>query len=466
MNKREMRSVTLHVEDLRPYDVVIVGGGTAGLPSAIAASKQKAKTLLIEDTGSVGGLLISGLPLQGFEDENGRPLTGGIFREFLTRLTEVGGSTGAIPHETEHRVLASVDPPTARCVAFQMLSESTVKPLLHTRLIAAIRNGSTIQEIIVAGKSGLQSVRAKIFIDATGDGDLAAMAGVPFEKGRPKDGLTQSPALLFRLGGVNMEKVRDYFKHHPEEYLYAALLREGYSLNEHFLEKALLFSGFSKQIAEGRKRAVYGSGKDSLLFCVLPRSGQVLMNTIILLGLDATDSTSLTKGEVEASAEILPLIDFIRSWIPGFEQSFLIEVEKGLSIRESRRIVGEHVLTREDIQGSREFDDGVAIGSHFIDIHPVADNTWQTIRIRGTYEIPYRCLIAKGVENLLVAGRCISASHEAFASLRVMNTCCALGEAAGTAAGLAVRQNLLPRQLDGKRLKKMLLEPLRGDLKT
>ena len=455
-----MSTRNLSVDELPRYDVAVIGGGTAGLPAAIAASRREAKVLLVEDSGSVGGLLISGLPLQGFDDENGKPITGGIFREFLQRLTEEGGSTGPVPHETEHCVLASVDPPIARCVAFRMAGESKADLLLHTRLVAVIREGKKVREVILAGKSGLQSLKAEVFIDATGDGDLAAMADVPFEKGRPKDGLTQTPALLFRLGGVDMVKVRAYFKDNPEEFLYANLLREGQTLTEDFLGKTLLFSGFTKQIEAGLSAGEYDSKKQSLLFCALPQSDQVLMNTVILLGLDATDQKSLTDGEIAASAEILPLVRFIQRRIPGFEKSHLVEVDRALAIRESRRIMGDYILTAEDIQQRRQFEDAVVLGSHFIDIHPVADSRWQTIRIRGTYQIPYRCLLPKGVDNLLVAGRCISATHEAHASLRIMNTCVALGEAAGTAAGIAIEEGVMPREVDGGRMKKMMVEPL------
>jgi len=458
-----MPTRNLNVNEMPQYDVAVIGGGTAGLPAAIAASRRTARVLLVEDTGSVGGLLISGLPFHGFDDEHGNPVTGGIFREFLQRLTDAGGSSGPVPHETEHCVLASVDPPIARSVAFQMAGDSKADLLLHTRLVAAVRDGRKIREVILAGKSGLQSLSAEVFIDATGDGDLAAMADFPFEKGRPEDGLTQTPALLFRLGGVDIPKVRAYFKDNPEEYLYANLLREGQSLTEDFLGRTLLFSGFTKQIEAGLEVGEYDSKKPSLLFCSLPRSDQVLMNTVVLLGLDATEQKSLTDGEVAASAEILPLVRFIQKRIPGFEKSHLIEVDRSLAIRESRRVTGDYILTEKDIQQRKRFDDGIALGSHFIDIHPVADAHWQTLRIQGTYEIPYRCLLPAGADNLLVAGRCISATHEAFASLRVMNTCVALGEAAGTAAGIAIEQEVLPRKVDGVMLKKMLLEPLMND---
>ncbi len=458
-----MSTRNLNVKELPRYDVAVIGGGTAGLPAAIAASRRGARVLLVEDSGSVGGLLISGLPLQGFDDENGRSVTGGIFREFLRRLTEAGGSTGPVPHETEHCVLASVDPPIARCVALEMAAESDADLLLHTRLVSATREGGTILEAILAGKSGLQSLTADVFIDATGDGDLAAMADFPFEKGRPEDGLAQTPALLFRLGGVDIGKLRTYFKDNPQEYLYAELLREGQTLTEDFLGKTLLFSGFSKQIEAGTKAGEYNSKKKSLLFCTLPRSDQVLMNTVVLLGLDATDQKSLTDGEIAASAEILPLVRFIQKRIPGFEKSHLIEVDRGLAIRESRRIMGDYVLTVNDIQQREKFEDAVVLGSHFIDIHPVADSHWETIRIRGTYEIPYRCLLPRGADNLLMAGRCISATHEAHASLRIMSTCVALGEAAGTAAGIAIEDEVSPRKIDGTKLKEILVEPLLAD---
>lgn len=394
---------------MEKYNVIIAGGGFAGVGAALAAARNGLKVMLIERGNCFGGAAVTGLinPFMPFWS-NATPdgekkrfyLSAGIFREILNNLSEAG-ALGANEMTFDEEYL--------KLLLNRMITHAGITPLFHSYVTGADMNGGIVNTITVANKSGNTQFAADYFIDATGDGDIAALSGFPFRIGRDKDGLCQPMTLCFRLANVDME----------------AFSRSRSSINP--LYKELREQGKIKNIRE-----------DVLYFYTLT-DGIVHFNSTRIVRRNPVDAFDLTEAEIEVREQVFELHNFLRERIDGFQNSRLIMTAPQIGVRESRKIDGEYILTGEDLIACIKFEDSIAAGNYDIDIHnPEGSGTSHYYFKDGEYyTIPYRCLIPKGSKNLLVAGRCISATHEAQASIRIMPIVCCLGEAAGTAAAVA-----------------------------
>jgi len=415
---------------IREVDVVVAGGGPAGFIAGVSAARNGVRALIIERYGFLGGMATAGLvgPF-GLRDRE-RPIVEGIPKEFLDRLEAAGGALRSYEGRWEG---CAFDPEVFKYIADQMVEEAGGELLLHSLACNTIVEDNIIKAVIIESKSGRQAIAGKVFIDATGDGDIAFFSGVPFEKGRKEDNLLQPMTLMYRMGNVKMDSVWN---------------------NEKIL---------SEKMKEARKkgevppyRVCFGSLGSTI------RKGEISVNTTRLYG-DGTKVEDLTRAEIQARKDIKKLMDFWKRHTLTYSKSHLIDTAPQIGVRETRRIIGEYMLTAEDILNYRKFDDVIALGNWEIDLHDPTGGTKEAdiaIRLkRGcVYQIPYRCLVPKKIDNLLVAGRCISTTHEANGSTRVMPICMALGQAAGTAAALAVKQNVGPRDVDVSILQKNLSE--------
>lgn len=436
--------------------VIVVGGGPAGLVAAIASARNGADTLLIESSGCLGGVATSGLlsvwgPFDNGDRnldwerdkriEKGLPLTKamkvgtriikGIPDEILNNLIKLKGAIdygyGFIP----------VNPETLKYVAEKMVLESGAKILYYTQIVDVIREKHRIKAVVSANKSGLQKHYGDIFIDTTGDGDLSAFAGVPFKKGRSKDGRMQGVTMVFRLGGVEFSG--RFFTERKE------------------IEKCNY--KFKQAHKEGKLSNPYGVG---CIGSIPAMAGVVAVNTQHTHDIDGTRAEDLTKSTIQGRKDIREIADFFKKNLKGFENSYLLDTAPMVGIRETRCIVGEYILTKKDILTSRKFKDSIGKNAYNLDIHLPDENLEanQDIFLKpGTsYDIPYRCLIPEKIENLLVAGRCISATHEAQSSVRIMPCCMVTGEAAGIAASLSLEKKTFPKNLDISLLQENLLK--------
>jgi hypothetical protein len=302
-------------------------------------------------------------------------------------------------------------------------------------------------------------VPAKCFVDCTGDGDLAARAGAKFVYGREGDGEAQPVSAIFRVGGVDLDKTWAYLEDHPEDFE----TPPGYNGSEYSVEKfrstpGIGVAGFRSLIARARAAGDYTIPRDDMGFNPFPGRREVTVNITRVHGIDGTDPDDLTRAEIDTQLQILESLRFLRKYVPGFEQSYVVSSPFQVGIRETRHILGGYVLTKDDVVTGRDFADQVARGAYPLDIHDVnaAAGTRTDVKGGGTdlskidrsYGIPARCLVASGIDNLLVAGRAISASHAAAASARGQPVCMATGHAAGTIAALAARKGTTPSALD------------------
>ncbi|ADL69215.1 glucose-inhibited division protein A [Thermoanaerobacterium thermosaccharolyticum DSM 571] len=440
---------------MRRYDVVVIGGGVSGTIAAIAAARNGAKTLLIEQYGFLGGALTNmGVgPMMTFH-AGAKQVINGIPQEVVDNLIKYGGSPGHVLDTTGF--VSTVTPFNAEIMKYvlqKMVIESGAEILYHSFLINVELDGAYIKVIHIANKSGSERVEADVFIDATGDADLAVKCGVDYILGRPEDNLTQPMTMNVRIGNVNITDVKKYMEENPKEFTMVDIEKIKTS-------KRLMVNGFYSILKEARINGEINFERDMVLFFETDIPGEVIVNMTRVQRLNGTNIYDLTKSEIYGREQAFEVYNFMKKHIPGFQKAYLISTGPQIGVRETRKIIGEYVLTAEDLITSKHFDDCIAIGGYPIDIHsPDGDKTtYMNLGEDNIYEIPFRSLYSKKVNNLLVSGRCISSTHEANAAIRVSPIAMATGQAAGTAAYVAVKNGKKVCDIDIKELRSILLK--------
>ncbi len=446
------------------YDVVVVGAGSAGLAASIAAARNGARTLLIDAGPLVGGELLSGLPLNACLSARGEWVVGGVVRELLDRCDAMGG---LVPPYFDWRSLwlVCVDPEIVKIACALMTHEAGVHLLLNTFAEQVVAEDGRISGVIVRNRSGRTLVTGDIFVDCSGDGDLAVQAGAPWEKGGT-EGQFQPVTMMFRMQGVVTSRLLDFVVEHPEHVgLGESLHIAGISRDECARRlqaqgvASVFFDGhgplLTKAIADGE---MYPCGLVAV--CpVAPARQEVSLNTTRIANLDATDPAVLSRALPVLIDQVWQCMAFLRHRVPGFENAAYAGIAPRIGIRETRRIMGMEVLTADDVLTGRKRADGIGKGAHELDVHGAGQaHRREMIRDAGSYDIPFGCLVPRNTRNLLVAGRCLSATRDAHGSARVMGTCMAMGQAAGTAAAICVADGTPLAQLSTAALRDRLVE--------
>jgi len=440
-------------------DVVVIGGGPTGVPAALSAARAGADTMLVEQHGWVGGQINQEMPLIGFLDSNGKQIIRGLGDEIIKRLVALRASPGHIRDEHE----ASFTPLDSRmfnAVSFQMFKEAGVTVLLDSYFADVIMEGETIKAAVVANKSGLQAIEGKVFVDATGDADIVGRAGAPFTKGG-SDGKMMALLLWMLFYNVDWERFRDALMEDPQLYDVdpdtPGISGEGMKPEYFQKTRFVNFWGFRNLVREAQKKGYKPGNWRVGVWCPgrMDQGGYASLRYETADGTnDATDGGNVSEAEMELRMMVPDAVSFIHDWLPGWRDAVLASVSPILGVQDTRIATGEYTLTEDDILTSRRFEDVIAVGGAKID-------DWETYKMiypKGNYDIPYRCLVPKGVENLLVGGRSISATRKAMMSVRAMGICTATGQAAGAAAALCAKGNISPRRLDHRRLRELLLQ--------
>lgn len=448
------------------YDVIVVGGGPSGFIASIAAARTGAKTLLVERYGFLGGMpTIASLgPISPFHFGDEQVIEG-IPQQFVDRMVTVGGSTGHLKMTNPYgsgSYVCLYDREIYKWIALQMVLEAGVKLLCHSQFIDAIVENGRIYGIVVANKSGLQTYTAKVIVDATGDGDVAANANSQFVFSRLKDDTLQPATLMFEMANVDTAEVKRYMDDNPDEFEWGSEAVALHSFAPTLQQEHYVGQGFRNLVQHGFDSGNLYLGRDTILFFTTVHQGVLHFNSTRVINLDGTEVEDLTRGEIDARKQVMSLSNFLTKNILGFKKAYLSHTGAQIGIRETRHILGEYVLSEKDVISGKKFVDVVCRGYFPIDIHNCGGKSgygekggsW--IDLRDSYDIPYRCLIPIGVEYLIVAGRAISANHEACGSFRTQGSVMAIGQAAGTAAALSVLQKTSPRQLNVQLLKKKL----------
>jgi len=409
---------------MKKYDVVVVGGGFAGVASAIASAREGAKTLLVEKNNALGGSAINALvmPFMPFTTEiNGEKveLSQGIFKTICNLLKERNSYDTRKFSEEELKMILQ-----------DLAIDSGVDLLFHAYLHNVNKLDGKINSLIFSTKNGPFEIQADYFIDATGDAQVAYLAGCPVQLGREKDNLCQPMTLCFRVGNVNVEKFMASWSRFQSKY--KEYLSQGKFINPR--EDILVFRTIVPNVLH--------------------------FNTTRVVKKNPVDVVETTEAEIIARKQVYEVYQFIKEHADGLENSFLMSTAQEIGVRESRMIVGDYVLTEQDLRNFTKFEDGIAVCNYDIDIHnPEGSGTSHYYFPQGEfYTIPYRSLIPKTLDNLLVAGRCISSDHGAQASYRIMPTVCSIGEAAGVAVAQAVKKGVSVRDINVKELKQTLLK--------
>jgi hypothetical protein len=432
-------------------DVVVSGGGPAGVMAAVAATRAGASTLLLEASGHLGGSLAMGLPVLGYFDRDGQQIVRGLGEEFVDRLRARGGADQRFVDCALHNRYVIIEPEIAKIVCLEMIRDAGVELYLHSWVTGHFFEAGRLRAVIVENKSGREAIAGAMFVDTSGDGDLAARCGAPFSVGRKQDSLTQSATLTFCLDRVDTELLRRKLLEDPGRYdLYRMPHRQFRVNRKHILV------GLTNLVKEAETEGFPGMPSDRIIYITLLREGAVLIN-MTKVHVHAHDARGLSQGEAEARLQVPVVWEFLRQYVPGFEDATLTWTSSRLGVRETRHIEGDYTLTQEDLLAGRTFPDTVAVGGYPIDIHSPTGGSVD-LTLVPAYGIPYRCMVPKNVDNLLVAGRCISATHEAIGSARVMATCMAMGQGVGVASAFAVQEECSTRQVDVSKVQATLRE--------
>lgn len=417
------------------YDVVVLGGGPAGIAAAAAAARRGASTLLVERYGFLGGMGTAagvtnfcGL----FANVHGaiRRVVHGVADELLERIDRLGGLNA--PHSVFGKTMAQAyDTSAYKCAADDLLLEAGAALLFHALAVGVAPVGSgEIDALLVETKSGRRAIRGRVFVDASGDGDLAAWAGAPWEKSER----LLYPTLMFRVNGVDPERARDAVREIPR------LMDEAAASGAYRFPRRGAIVRPQKNPAEWRANVTQ----------IANAAGGAM---------DGTDADQWSAGEIEGRRQIRDYIRFLRERVAGFERAYVLDIAPQAGIRETRRVLGEYVLTGEDVVGCASFPDTIGVNGWPLERHVAGDVEWTWPPIpgsRGFNQLPYRMLLARGIDNLLVAGRCASMTSAGQSAARVSGGCFVMGQAAGTAAALALARGIAPRDLDAATLQAQL----------
>lgn len=440
------------------YEAVVVGAGTSGIPAAIALAESGIKTLLVEKNGYVGGTATIGIPMLAFLDKSGRQVTAGIAQRIVDELQRQNACF-------EHRrcpinnAVTVYNPDMLKIIALDMLRKAGVDLLLHCEVVDVNLENRKICGITVRGKGNEIYIQAPLFIDTTGDGELACLAGCSYEMGQKDTGELMPPTVMFSLRGFDEKRFFDYLEENPEQMSYGDREEgEGYGVPYFREDRNYVFGGFNKLFSELKARGECPIDRETFIYINSMTPGEIHVNSIRLLGVDATDVFQLTDAIVKGYSQIPEIIKVLKKYIPGFENCYLSAISPILGVRETRRFMGLDYLTVDRIVKGEIPEDTIALGSYKIDIPASSDQTTLFTDIEKPFGIPYGCLVSRDCENLLFAGRLASVDAMVLGATRVMPTCMAMGEAAGIAASIALKEGIAPAAVDPGKVAAILLE--------
>lgn len=433
------------------HEVIVVGGGTGGVTAAIASARQGVNTLLVEQFGYLGGSQTAALvtPMMGIAP-SGSSSIGGINEEIRQRLLASGDAA-----EQASGINGWFNPEMLKYVLEDLCLEAGVQLRYHTTLCDVIQDGNVVKGLVVQSKSGRQALLAERVIDATADADIAVMAGAPYESGRKSDGMNQAMSLRFNMGGVDFDRLCAFLNEKdPSQKRQWPFVEFAHTWDREWPISYLFHQAVKEGVIE-ESDGVYFQ-----VFSMPGRPGELSFNCPRIMDRVKGHSVDdLTRAQIIGRQKIRRLAQFCRKYLPGFEEAYIAQTAAMVGVRETRRIVGEYVFSGEDVARAAKFPDAIASGNYPMDVHNPkgkASVEFGNIRPGEYYEIPYRCLIPQRVDNLLVVGRCISTTFEGQSAMRVQGIIRTLGEAAGYAMALSVKEQISPRQVEVEKVRSLL----------
>ena len=409
------------------YDVIVAGSGPAGTAAAVMAGRMGAKVLIIEWNNAIGGISTSGMMSHWTGS-----VTSSLYTEILQRSADMNEG------EQKGKIQQLINPENLKTVYLDMLKDANVDVLLYTFVCGVVMEGDQLTGVITESKSGRRVFRSKVVVDGTGDGDVAAFAGVEYHKGRESDGKMQPTTLMFKVAGVDMSR--------------AVLL--GSFESTYQTEKGELQ-------ALAKEHIPYPAGHLLAYKSTLP--GIVTCNMTNCTDIDGTKAEDLTKAEIVCRSQMPAIVKYLREFVPGFENCYIISAGSMMGVRETRHFKGVYTLNENDILTAKVFDDWVVRGAHFnFDVHNMTGSGLDATGVQKHwtqpkgYTIPYGCLVPEKINGLLLSGRNISGTHIAHSNYRVMPICVGIGAAAGVAAATAIKKGVQVRDIKGEELQDRL----------
>ncbi|MDO4546770.1 MAG: FAD-dependent oxidoreductase [Clostridia bacterium] len=441
---------TLQVCD--DVDVLVVGAGPAGICAGISAARGGAKTLVIDQYGCVGGAATVncvGPFMTCYDAKNEYMIIKGLFSEVLERMKALGGAIDPALVEAEtsragfykigHAHVGPFDHECYKRVCTDMILESGARLLLYTQFVDVITDDGRVEGVAVCGKDGLRVIRSKVIVDCTGDGDVAVRAGAKFELGRVEDGNMQPATLFFRVYNVDSKRLAEHIREHRDEI-------------------KPFYGPFSWLI---REKAEQWGDVPRAEVCLFEgvNEGEYRLNVTRILDVDGTKADDLTRAEIEGIRQAHKVFDFLKKYAVGFENAVIMDTAPAVGIRETRHIDGIKRLTADDVKACSAPGDTIAVMATNMDTHNKSDpgGTYFTLQNGRYFGVPYGCLVPRGIENMLVAGRSISSDAVAGSAIRMIPCCMAFGQAAGTAAAMAIKEGITPDKVDTSKLRAELV---------
>lgn len=441
------------------YDIAVIGGGPAGLAAAITAARAGKRTLLADKNGFLGGNMTLGLPLLGFLDEHGKRCIAGFGEELVERLKARGA---AYDHRfcPKHNSVTNIDAEAVKLLAFEMCREAGVELLLHLEVQQVTVEEGRIVKAILRGKCNEVTVSADLFIDCTGDGDLAYLAGCSYDKGRGTNEELMPPTVMFTLEGVDIPTMLDHVAAHPEEMAASCATidtKAGYDAAYFRAAPNFVFVGMTALFRRLKSEGKCPVERGNMILINGLHPGEVYINTTRLLHTDATDILDLTRAEIDGHMQVGQLVEMLREHIPGFANCYISSIAPNLGIRETRRFRGIKTLTAAEALSASVPDDTICLSGYKIDIHKDCETSTLFQTVDRPFGVPYGCLVSAELDNLMFAGRCISVDESVIGSTRVMPCCMAMGQAAALGAVLALDRKQSPADVNTDDLRAELL---------
>lgn len=431
---------------LAETEVLVVGSGPAGLAASVAAAREGVKTLLVERYGCFGGAItqvgVNSIAWYRYESTTD---VEGIGIEFEHRAAEISSSRNT-PFERSELI----DTELFKYVADQLVQEAGIEPLLHCNAVDTIVEDGIIKGIITESKSGRQAILSDKVIDASGDADIAVLAGVPHRK-TPKDEM-MGVTVLFSCSGVNVARFLDYVREHPATF---GDWGENWSIQTNGKEDGLFSPYLEEPFRRARENGLIPENINSIggTWSRFTEAGEAIgLKMVYMFGYDGTDVIDLTRGEIDGRYQAMLAVDILRKYVPGFEDANLRNFGMTVGIRDTRSIVGRYTITEYDVRNQARFDDSIGIFPEFLDGYGVL-----VLPTTGRYfQVPYGILLPQQVDNLLVAGRCVSGDKLSHTALRSMMCCTVTGQGAGVAAAISVKDKVKPSEVGINRVQQAL----------
>lgn len=437
------------------YDVAVVGGGPGGIPAAVAAGRMGKKVVLIERESFLGGAAASGLGILGYIDRQGNKALGGIAQEIIDRLEACGGAVGhyACP---VHNSITPISPELFKIVALKMCAEAGVKVLFHQELMEVQVKNGRVRQITTFGKCTRTEIEAEVFIDATGDGDLAYMAGEQYVTGQDGTGINQPCTLMFTVSNFDLDQLFAYISENPDDFGIKEDYADGYDVEFFRNTKGHCFIGLQKLIEKARANGELAVPRNQFIYITTPSPELLAVNTTRIIEIDASDPYELSEGLINGYEQIMELLHFLNNYVPGFEHAHLSQIAPGLGIRETRHFEGKKRLFVDEIYSEATMEHAIGLCAYNIDIHSGIGDYIDLTLVKKAFGIPYECLVPASIDGLLLSGRIISVDSSVYAAVRVMGPCMAIGEAAGVAAALSIDQGKKVSELAAADIREVL----------